>query len=117
MKCFWCDMDGSEESWNAPDAPRPITHAMVHAFIQAFPDIEPTSFGDLEPQDYLGDDVYFSTSEWPIFGAWAVQQGYWTIDALLVQAVAHDQHQKLQRQEMAAFKRTPKPLSEDELPF
>lgn len=52
VKCFWCDMDMSPEAWNAPDNPLPITHEMVHAFMHAFPEIEPRSMLDLEPQDY-----------------------------------------------------------------
>jgi hypothetical protein len=88
ITCSWCHMDMSAAAWNAPDEPQPITHAMVHAFMQTFPGIEPRSMLDLEPQDYLGKDIYFSTTEWPIFALWAVQQGHWHIDLALKRIVA-----------------------------
>jgi hypothetical protein len=86
-QCIWCQLDVAAEGWNTPGEPRPITHEMIHAFLQAFPEIIPQSFLDLEPQDYLRKDVYFSITEWAIFDLWAVQQGYWTIEATLENAV------------------------------
>ncbi len=117
VKCSWCQMDVSAEAWNAPGEPRPITHEMVHAFMQAFPEIEPASYADLEPQDYLAKDVYFSLTEWPIFDLWAVQQGYWTIDAALAKAVAHDKDAKQRHEARAALRHGRDRLAEDELPF
>lgn len=71
---------------------------------------------------YLGKDIYFSTSEWPIFDLWAVQQGYWPIDAVLARVVARDTNEKRMREEHAAARsadrrRAHNLLSEDELPF
>jgi hypothetical protein len=116
VTCFWCNVDAAAEAWNAPDDPLPITHEMLHAFLQAFPDIEPRSFADLEPQDYLRDDIYFSTTEWPIFDVWAVQQGYWPIDAILARAVARDKNEKHTLAERAAYRST-RTSHQDELPF